>query len=396
MKSLYYQKNRWKILLLLVALAIGAFSLLYTNKLVKEISAQERKKMELWASAQAQVTAGNPDNTDVSKTLFDILESNDNIPVILTDESQTIESFLNLDPKVEDDPEALKKELEEMKAQHDPIVSRVTYSDETLVKFIYYRDSELLEKLKFYPLYQLALISLFVVIAYVIFSISRKYEQDYVWVGMAKETAHQLGTPISSLQAWHQLLEVEKDANHEVLDEVKKDVNRLTLIAERFSKIGSVPDLERTEINESFRESLEYLKLRSSKKVVYHTRSEKDPLYAKINESLFNWVIENLTKNAIDAMAGQGEINIHIHEKNNQAIIDFSDTGKGIPAPNQKNVFKPGFSTKKRGWGLGLTLVKRIVENYHKGKIFVKQSSPGKGTTFRIILPLAELPVQES
>jgi signal transduction histidine kinase len=276
-----------------------------------------------------------------------------------------------------------------MRAQHDPIINSYESELGSYVKYVFYKDSSLLYQLKYYPLYQLAMISLFILVAYVIFSLSRRYEQDYVWVGMAKETAHQLGTPISSLVAWHQLLSAEPDANREILDELLLDVNRLELITERFSKIGSVPDLEHCNIRETLESALAYLRTRSSDKVSFTVIHPEEELEAQINTALFNWVIENLAKNAIDAMAGAGQIQVDVFRRGAKIVIDFSDTGKGISASQKGNVFKPGYSTKKRGWGLGLTLVKRIVENYHHGKIFVKQSVLGKGTTFRIILPEA-------
>ena len=385
MKSLYYQKSRWKLVLLLLAAAIGTLSLFYTNRLVNNVAKQERRKMEIWAQAQAELAGSNADLPE-SNVLFEILGSNDVIPVILTDSKFNIESTLNIDPRIEGDEIKLHAELRTMREQHEPIVNEYHSEEGSYIKYVFYKDSSLLYQLKYYPLYQLGVIAIFILVAYVIFSISRKYEQDYVWVGMAKETAHQLGTPISSLVAWHELLKDENPGS-EVLFEVRKDIDRLEMITERFSKIGSLPDLKKQNVKEVIAAALTYLQTRTPGKVSIKLSAPGEGAFALINPPLFNWVVENLIKNAIDAMSGEGAIHIEIMRKGKHTLIDVSDTGKGIAGGKHKDVFKPGYSTKKRGWGLGLTLVKRIVENYHRGKISVKQSSLDKGTTFRISLP---------
>ena len=247
------------------------------------------------------------------------------------------------------------------------------------------------QQLLYYPYVQLMIIAAFLIVAYTLFNIARRSEQNRVWVGMAKETAHQLGTPISSLAAWVEYLEniPELDGRKHVMEEMDKDVQRLVLIADRFSKVGSQPDLQPCHLGDELARSIDYIKRRSSQKAVFNFEQSDSDIIVNMNVILFNWVIENLLKNALDAMEGVGEITVEIRTENDQAIIDISDTGKGIPRSKQKTVFEPGYSTKKRGWGLGLTLAKRILESYHKGKIFVKTSIPGKGTTFRIQLPLS-------
>jgi signal transduction histidine kinase len=270
-----------------------------------------------------------------------------------------------------------------MKDENDPIIISVS---ETETQYLYYRSSILLENLKYYPIVQFAVILLFILVAYLAFSSSRNAEQNQVWVGMSKETAHQLGTPISSLMAWVELLKMQ-NIDESLIQEFEKDTQRLERITERFSKIGSVPELTRTDVAETIRSTVAYLKTRSSAKVKFLLDfSEQEVYEVPLNASLFSWVIENLCKNAIDAMNNIGTIQISIVEKGNQILIDLADTGKGISKSYFKTVFQPGFTSKKRGWGLGLSLAKRIVENYHKGKIFVKHSEINKGTTFRIIL----------
>jgi signal transduction histidine kinase len=270
-----------------------------------------------------------------------------------------------------------------MKTQNEPILISVS---DTETQYLYYRDSLLLENLKYYPIVQFAVIILFILVAYLAFNSSRNAEQNQVWVGMSKETAHQLGTPISSLMAWVELLKMQ-NIDESLIREFEKDTHRLQKITERFSKIGSVPELITTDIGEAIRSTVEYLRTRSSGKVKYILDfDETKRIEAPLNASLFSWVIENLCKNAIDAMNGNGTIHISLIDKGEQLFIDVADTGKGIAKSNFKTVFQPGFTTKKRGWGLGLSLAKRIVENYHRGKIFLKHSEINKGTTFRIIL----------
>ena len=277
--------------------------------------------------------------------------------------------------------ELLRVEMERMILQNEPIP--VELSD-GVVNYIVYADSYLLTKLKYYPYVQISVIGLFVVFGYVMFSISRRSEQDQVWVGMSKETAHQLGTPLSSLLAWIELLKL-KYENEEAITEMQRDISRLETITDRFSKIGSKPKLEEFDVEEVLTRSVGYLQSRLSKLVTFEIKSESD-VKAMINVPLFEWVVENITKNAVDAMEGKGAIVYRVEQKGGKVHIDIQDTGKGLPKSRFKTIFKPGYTSKKRGWGLGLTLVKRIVENYHKGKVFVKHSSLGNGTTFRISL----------
>lgn len=379
----YFKKRRWKILLLLLAVGIGISSFVYTNWLVKKMADEERKNVELWAEAtQKLASSGLDSNLDIT-FLVDIINRNTSIPILITDSQDQILENKNISFSEANKERILIRELRKMKEENDPIEIIVS---ETETQYLYYRDSILLENLKYYPLIQFAVIFLFILVAYLAFNSSRNAEQNQVWVGMSKETAHQLGTPISSLMAWVELLKMQ-NIDETLIQEFEKDTHRLQKITERFSKIGSVPELLRTDVAETIKSTVEYLKTRSSGKVKFILDFDLEKKYEiPMNASLFTWVIENLCKNAIDAMHGDGTIQISLLEKVNEVIIDVSDTGKGISKKYFKTVFQPGFTTKRRGWGLGLSLAKRIVENYHKGKIFLKQSEINKGTTFRIIL----------
>ncbi len=379
----YYRKRRWKILLLLLAVLIGIGSFFYTNWLVKKMALEERKNVELWAEATQKLI-----NTDIASNqditfLNDIIIRNTTIPIITTDSLDHIGDSRNISFSEKNKDKVLLRELHKMKVENDPIIISVS---ETEKQYLFYRDSVLLENLKYYPFIQFAIIFLFILVAYLAFSSSRNAEQNQVWVGMSKETAHQLGTPISSLMAWVELLKMQ-NIDPTLIQEFEKDTQRLEKITERFSKIGSVPELIKTDVAETIRSTVTYLRTRSSAKVKFILDfDEQAKIEVPLNASLFSWVIENLCKNAIDAMNNFGTIQISIVEKGDQVLIDVADTGKGISKSYHKTVFQPGFTTKRRGWGLGLSLAKRIVENYHKGKIFLKQSEINKGTTFRIIL----------
>jgi signal transduction histidine kinase len=390
MLSIYYKKNNWKIVLLLVALVIGSVSLYYTSRVVHNIEKQEKKKMLLWARATRDLSSAD-DLDQNQEFLLDILRENDNIPVILTDDKLDILSYLNIDPDLAEEPGYLERQLVVMRQQHEPIVIEPFEGER---QYIFFKDSDLLYQLRYYPYFQLGVISVFLLVSYIAFSMSRRYEQDFLWVGMAKETAHQLGTPISSLLAWHEYLRstVQNETDSEMLEEVGKDLERLQTITERFSKIGSVPILEAADLNQVLSEAMGYMRKRASDKVRFELQQSEKPLLVPVNIPLFEWVIENLTKNALDAMSGLGSITLSLSLQGKNAIIDFTDTGKGIPSNQFQAIFKPGITTRKRGWGLGLTLVKRIIEKYHNGKIFVRWSEPGKGTTFRIQLPLSQAP----
>lgn len=502
--NIYSDKQRWKAILFISALIIIGLSMAYSNYLVDKISKEEERKIRLWAKTVSEkaelvrfandlfarfsseerkkgeiwaksvkylVSAPTSGNVNF---IFELVKSNETVPVILTKEDGSIYIHRNLDPEKAKDTTYLLKQLESMKKANPPV--EIVFSTDTK-NYLYYKDSKLFEELKFvldemlasfmeevlvnsasvpviytdstkenilyysnlgnlglksnpnvqlskeelmetildmederepimielsdgtfnyifyqksfllkqlqyYPFIQFFIIGLFALVSYYLFSTSRKAEQNQVWVGMSKETAHQLGTPISSLMAWLEILKM-KDTDEGILKEIKRDINRLEIITDRFSKIGSEPELYTNNLYDIVEDSIEYLKKRISKKVNFHLHSEVDEPLVKLNVPLFGWVIENLSKNAVDAMEGIGELTFNITQLEDRIYLDVKDTGKGVSKLNQKTIFQPGFTTKKRGWGLGLTLVKRIIDEYHKGKIFVKESSD-KGTIFRI------------
>lgn len=319
----------------------------------------------------------------VSSFLIDVASNSSSVPVIVTDSTQqNILQHGNLEVPLGADSSFWEGQISAMKAENSPI--EITFLDHGKT-YIFYRSSPLLLKMQFFPLLQILIIALFLLIAYLLFSYARKAEQNQVWAGMAKETAHQIGTPLSSLMAWIELLRIQH-ADFEGTDEMEKDIHRLETITERFSKIGSDAVLQPTDLVKTIEETINYLKIRTSKKISYQFKAPPTPLMLPLNETLFQWVIENLCKNAIDAMEGQGSIGIDVVDEPGRVIIDVSDTGKGIPKSAFKSIFQPGYTSKKRGWGLGLSLARRIITGYHKGKIFVKTSVLNEGTTFRIIL----------
>ncbi len=380
--NIYRRKQIWKTILLCTALIIGGASLWYTNKLVRKLSNEEKKRVELWAKATQQLASATDLGVDFS-FLSDVIQNNTTIPVILADEKDKINSFRNLDTIKANTPGYLEEQLKIMKSHNRPIEIDLGRSKKN---FIYYNDSILLIQLKYYPFFQLAVIALFLLVSYLAFSSSRKAEQNQVWIGMSKETAHQLGTPISSLLAWLELMKM-RGMDQEMVTEIEKDVSRLETITDRFSKVGAAPSLQKEKVNEVVKHILDYIKSRSSEKVSFYISSpQKDAIFADINVPLFEWVLENLLKNAVDAMNGSGSITISLQDQQQYVYVDVSDTGKGIPKGKFKTIFKPGYTTKSRGWGLGLSLAKRIVEEYHNGQIFVKSSDINKGTTFRIVL----------
>ena len=390
--DIYLKRKRGKILLLLTAIIIGVASLLYTNWLTKKMAQEERKKVELWAEAIKRI--GEPvepsDNQKLNEELntsyltliMKILEQNTTIPVIII-EADTVNNFFNIHFKESRKNKVLESELEKMKNYSDPIPLQLS---EDNIQLLYFRESDILRNLKIYPIIELFVIIIFIVVAYFAFAATQRAEQNQVWVGMSKETAHQLGTPISSLMAWIELLKMQ-NVDETLVKEFEKDTQRLEKITERFSKIGSKPELLHANLVEVLFSTISYLKTRSSNKVIYETSFlETDIVDTPLNAALFSWVIENLCKNAIDAMGNDGKITIGIKDKSDQVYVDITDTGVGVAKSQFKTIFQPGYSTKKRGWGLGLSLAKRIIENYHNGKIFIKWSELGKGTTFRIIL----------
>lgn len=380
--SIYTKKQKWKLLLLVVAVIIGIATFLITNNLAKKLAVEERKKVELWALGMRQLSALDNEEKDYT-FILEVIKNNETVPVILTDINGEIISSRNLDPNKENDPVYLSKQLEKMKKDNDAI--EITLLDGNK-NFIYYKESILLTRLFYFPIIQFGVIALFLIVSYIAFSASRKAEQNQVWVGMSKETAHQLGTPTSSLMASLELMKL-KNVDENVVAEFEKDVNRLEKITERFSKIGSAPKLEKQDVISVLLHTINYIKARSSEKVKFHINfSENDKMMIPFNASLFEWVVENLLKNAIDSMEGSGNININIDDRIQFLFIDIIDEGKGLPKSKYKTIFQPGYTTKQRGWGLGLSLSKRIIELYHDGKIFVNYSEIDKGTNMRIVL----------
>lgn len=499
--NLYTRKQRWKIVLIALAVIIVIGSIWYTGRIVdrirqeereqvriwsqavkkkadlvrytrklfKKLRKEERKKVELWAAATKRL-AGSENVSDYG-FLMRVVRNNTTVPVILADEAGDPISHRNLDPAKKDSAAYLRKEMEKMEKANEPIEIELhggrkhylyyrdsklfrqlkevmnelirSFISETVVNtasvpvlltdstrdsviafgnidssivrdeerlrtkiaemeaenepikvhlgaqgpsYVYYQGSWVLTQLEYYPYVQFTVIGLFLIIGYFLFSSFRKAEQNQVWLGMAKETAHQLGTPLSSLMAWMELLKA-RDSDPEMIEELQKDVDRLGTITDRFSKIGSQPELQEEELGQVLEELISYLRSRTSQRVRYELdRSDDEHLKVPINEALFGWVIENLCRNALDAMEGEGVIRISMEEAGDQVYVDVSDTGKGIPSGKHRTVFEPGFTSKELGWGLGLSLTKRIIEHYHGGRIFVKSSEPGKGTTFRIVL----------
>ncbi len=391
MLPIYSKKNRLKLVVVVIALLIGAATVIYSNILVSKLSEREKQLIDLYAKGlQFMVNTQSDDNTVFIQE--EIIQSNKTIPVILTDAQLNVQDFKNI-PFSKSISEArknqlLQRKLQTMKEQHSPIM--VDYGANTK-SYIFYEDSALLSQLRYYPFVQLTVMACFSLMAYLAFSYSRKAEQNRVWVGLAKETAHQLGTPLSSLMAWYEYLKANPKFEHEpIVDELGKDVRRLEIITERFSNIGSVPTLKDETILRVTQNAISYLESRVSKKVAFSVKADfPADTPAKVNIPLFEWVIENICKNAIDAMEGKGSIDVRLSfagKNKNNVAIDIKDTGKGIPKSKLNDVFLPGYTTKKRGWGLGLALAKRIIENYHQGRLYVKWSELGKGTMFRVML----------
>ena len=374
-------KTFGKLFLLLFAVLIGMGSLIYTENLVRKLKVEERKNIELWAEATRLLSL--PDTSQNVEFLSTIIENNNTVPVILTDETDSIISSRNFDSHKTNDYNYIRKELRKIKEENKPIINNLENGHFNL---IYYKDSIILTMLIYYPYIQLGIIILFILVSYLAFRSSRKAQQNQVWVGMSKETAHQLGTPTSSLAGWIEILQ-NKYPEISITGELARDVERLEKVTERFSRIGSKPLLTQENIVSIVTQTVDYLKSRASSKVRFiYDSSNKKEVFVPVNPALFEWVIENVSKNAIDAMEGSGEITIRIAETEKHALIDISDTGKGIPKSAFNKIFNPGFTTKQRGWGLGLSLAKRIVEEYHNGKIFVRNSEVGKGSCIRIIM----------
>ena len=380
MQNIYDARQKGKLIFLLISVLLIGGVLYVSNDLVDDLSIEERKKMEIWAEATRELAS---DKTEMSMELIlKVIQSNTSIPAIIVDDTGEINQYLNLNLPETDTEKYLQEKLEQLKSKSNLI--EINLGDEEK-QYLYYDDSILLKRLSLYPYVQLGVMVLFVLIVYFALISTKKAEQNKVWVGLSKETAHQLGTPISSLMAWMDLLE-SSGVDSSLLSDMNKDVNRLSVIAERFSKIGSKPEMELIYVNEVLENATEYMRRRVSDKVLITTHLPSDAEGAMVCLSLFEWVIENLCKNAVDAMNGEGRIDVYMTSEKQQIYIDIKDTGKGIARKNFKTVFNPGYTTKKRGWGLGLTLAKRIIEDYHAGRIYVKDSEVGKGTTFRIEL----------
>ena len=388
MKSLYlFLMNLFSNTLLFKRVAIAVSFVIVTLILwntytfFQKFKTEERVKMEILAEAQKEI--GSISDLNASVTLpLKVIENNNSIPMILVDEKGDILYTQNLDSIKSLNPNFIEKQLAIMKNQNEPIT--ISYDGKNK-QFIYYKDSDLLNKLTYYPIALILILILFLTVIYLFYSSNKAAETNRLWTGMAKETAHQIGTPLSSLLGWISILKMEK-VDETYIDEIEKDVYRFNTIANRFSKIGSVPELKSENIISVTNQAFDYLESRSSKQISFSFKTDEKEIKTKLNKELFGWVIENLIKNAIDAMQGKGKLQLEISQTQKKVKIIVSDTGKGMPKKLFKQIFKPGFTTKKRGWGLGLSLSKRIVEDYHKGKIFVKKSELGKGTTFQIVL----------
>ena len=393
MINLYSDKSRHKLIIVLIAMLIGSGSVYYTNFIVQQLAEREDAQVKLYAKElQFLLNRSNEDeNGTLDVFLNDMIQSNTTIPTIWVNDKKKILDSKNIEfsenISANRKQNILNDELKQMAEEHPPIILNDTKYG--IKGFIYYRNSYMLSQLRYFPFIQLTVIAVFAFLTYMAFNYSRRAEQNRVWIGLAKETAHQLGTPLSALMAWVEYFKTDpRFENDDIIKEIEKDVTRLEQVTARFSLIGSVPTLKEENVDEVLSNILDYLQKRISTKVKieFINKTVKAPV-VKINKYLFEWVIENICKNAVDAMGGVGNLTVTIQNfKLDSLLIDIKDTGKGISKANLKQIFDPGFSTKKRGWGLGLTLAKRIIENYHYGKIIVKESETGKGTTFRIIL----------
>ena len=377
--------SRWKILLFVTGAIVLAISLWFTKYLADDLSQGERNRVALYIRAQEEIAKSGDDLQKDLSFFYDIILQAEDIPVIVTDLKDEPQYGNAFGTERDTNITFLTNELKEIQQQGpEPILFQTDGYK------MYYKESRLLTLLKYFPLFQLLLIGAFILVGFIGLSSAKRAQQNRVWVGMAKETAHQLGTPISAIVAWIEVLrESAGDAQGEILDELRRDVSRLEMIADRFSKIGSAPNLQRINVVEELTAARDYMARRASRKVEFNFPSAngQEAVYANVNPHLFQWVLENLLRNALDAMDGTGQITAELHNDGKYVSIDISDTGKGIPPGQLKKVFEPGFTTKQRGWGLGLSLAKRIIENYHAGKIYVKRSKPGEGTTFSIRLP---------
>lgn len=377
------QLLNFRTVLALIAVAIVIGTIFYSDYLSKKIAEDEREKISQWVEANKFI-ASAPPNADITLA-SEIQQKNTSIPIIWTNENDSIIDSRNIDTvEIKSSKNFLEKKLKEFKSAHPPIILELSKSPYVADKY-YYGDSKLLTQVRYFPIIQLLVVALFIFITMYAISVRNKSTQNQVWAGMAKETAHQLGTPISSLQGWVEMLK-EQDPGSKITAEMEKDVDRLNLISDRFGKIGSAPKLEELDVTEQVEKMMAYIKRRSTERVHFVLDRPEEKVVARISGPLFDWVIENLLKNALDAIHGKGMIKIVIRSVKSQIFIDVSDDGRGISKQNVNKIFKPGYTTKKRGWGLGLSLAKRIISQYHRGELFVKSSELGKGTTFRIVL----------
>jgi signal transduction histidine kinase len=374
----------WRTLLTIVAVVIVIATIFYSRYLANKISMDERQKVEAWAEAQRFIAKAGPEEDILFATV--VISGQQSIPVIETNEQDSIMNYHNLDSSdVRASNDYLASRLREYK-KNDPIITYLS-ADSTKFNKYYYGESLLLKEVRYYPVIQLLIVALFIVLALTALNARHRSIQNQLWAGMAKETAHQLGTPVSALQGWVEMLK-ETYSDPAMVLEMEKDVDRLKLVSDRFSKIGSTPHLEQRKVLDAVKQVMEYVRKRAPDKIQFTLSADKlDQLMVPLATPLFDWVIENLLKNALDAMEGKGNITVAMQDQQGRVIIDITDSGKGIQPSHARKVFNPGFTTKKRGWGLGLTLSKRIIEQYQKGSLFIKNSEPGKGTTFRIIIP---------
>ncbi len=384
------QSVQWRFVLLLACLVVVVLSIFFTIQLAEDLKKAEKGRMETWAAAQESMMKGDP-NCDFTFQ-SQVIESNKRIPMILVDGDYRIQDARNYPDSFPNNKAFFEQELAELQASTEPIVIEPQGMEIPIKLMVFYRESRLISYLEWFPYLQFGLLFIFLFLAYLSFSSMRRAQQERIWVGMAKETAHQLGTPLTSLVGWIENIRMMYNEDDEMLmmtEEMHKDIELLEIVAGRFSKIGAVPELKTSNIYQRIERHYEYIRQRAPRKVTlsFPDFESTNPIYVEINELLFDWVIENLLKNALDAMGGKGKISVQVSENDKNVWIDVTDTGKGMPKKLHQRIFKPGFSTKKRGWGLGLSLCKRIVERYHNGKIFVKQSVVNQGSTFRIQLP---------
>jgi signal transduction histidine kinase len=378
--------GNWRNLMTLVAIAIVVATIFYSRYLAGRIAVEERSKVEAWAEAQRFIARATPDQDLIFASI--LVAGQNSIPVIETDERDSITDHFNLDSaKVASDPRYLNGKLRDFAGLNPPIVTYLDSSYQTFNRY-YYGESSLLRQVRYYPFVQLGIVALFIAVSLLAWEGRHRAEQDRLWTALAKETAHQLGTPLTALEGWMQMLR-EAPPDKEMLTEMGKDIDRLKLVSERFSRIGGRPKLEESDLVSLVGRVLDYIRKRAPSRVAFVLDAGAlSELRASVSPPLFEWVVENILRNSLDSMEGEGRIDIRIQKTGGFACVDIADTGKGIPGNVRERIFQPGFTTKKRGWGLGLTLSKRIVEQYHRGQLSVVQSEPGKGTTFRIQIPL--------